>query len=72
MFDPVRRRAAAHAGSVRLPRWLVDDRFDAAMAGTTDGDWQDSLPDTGLPALAIPLLSISAWVLILWGVTRIW
>lgn len=72
MFDPFRRPAAPQAGPARLPRWLVDERFDAAMARGADGDWRDSLPNTGLPALAIPLLAISAWALILWGVTRIW
>ena len=72
MFEPVRKRATPYAGPARMPRWLVDDRFDAAMAGTADAGWRDSLPDTGLPALAIPLLSLSAWALILWGLARIW
>lgn len=62
----------ADGASLRLPRWLVDERFDAAMAGTSECGWRDGLPETGLKALAIPLLSISAWAVILLGVALLW
>jgi hypothetical protein len=61
-----------HPGSLRLPRWVVDDRFDAAMAGSASGGWSDELPATGLRALAIPLVAIGSWMMILWAVGRIW
>lgn len=72
MPDLFRTRADAGAASLRLPRWLVDERFDAAMAGASECEWREGLPDTGLKALAIPLLSISAWAVILMGAAWLW
>lgn len=72
MPDLFRTQPDADGASLRLPRWLVDERFDAAMAGASEGGWREGLPDTGLRALAIPLVSISAWAVILLGVAWLW
>lgn len=68
MPEDFRGQPDAGGGRPRLPRWLVDDRFDAAMTGIADGGRDQELPDTGLAALAIPLLAIGGWALILGGI----
>lgn len=57
---------------LQMPRWLVDDRFDAAMNASGGAGWRQELPNTGLRALAIPLGSATAWAAILLGVNLLW
>lgn len=69
MGELVRGRPAL---ALRLPRWIADETFDAAVAGMPDEGWPDQLPAPGLRALFIPLVSLAGWAALLWGVTRIW